>query len=198
MQDSSTARISGKSLMIATVGVYVVVILVALFFAGLAYQGFSRREQIVTPYTDGGSCEPARTEYIRTARQTCTFVAQVEAARATRVAIERQLVSAQIAAAGLLAGAVAAGFVPGIGPIIAGALMNAYLAAQAYVTFLLGRLASAADSEGRAATEWAAAFRAVADAEMAMFRRCPREEALLAVRDFPPCDPGGETRPLPG
>jgi hypothetical protein len=69
----------------------------------------------------------------------CTALAASTAATAALAAANAALASAMSTAALLLAAAVAASFIPFIGPAIAGPLFAAYLAAQAVVVFLLGR-----------------------------------------------------------
>lgn len=176
-----------------------VLLLFGLFVAGSASAPSKAADVIsVTPFTDGRECAAAQSEYIRTAGQTCTFVVQADAATASREAVDRELIRAQLVAAGLLAGAIVASFVPFFGQFLATSLMNAYIAAQSYVVFLLGQLDQAATAEVRANREWVRAFQAVDSAEASMVERCGTEVAGRTRQDFRPCDPGGTSRPLPG
>jgi hypothetical protein len=142
-----------------------------------------------SPFTDGSDCETARLEYIRTAGQACALTATADAATSARVGIERELVSAQIVAAGLLVGAVAAGLIPILGKFLGPVLMNAYVGAQSYVVFLLGRLHSAAQAESRAKGEWARAWQAFNSAQIMLHRRCPRDVAESTEASTMRCQP---------
>jgi hypothetical protein len=87
-----------------------------------------------------------------------------------------------------LAAAIAASFIPFIGPAIAGPLFAAYVVAQAMVVFLLGRQVAAAQAASAAAAAVMTALAAVAAALADLMMRCTDPTMLAPCLATPsPC-----------
>ena len=122
--------------------------------------------------------------------EACTAIMASDMAAKAQAAANAALVSAVAAAALLLAAAVAASLIPFFGSIIAASLFAAYATAQAYVIYLLGSAAGAANVAANAANGVTKALAEVSKAEAALKEGCSDATALAACLATPSPCPG--------
>ena len=124
-----------------------VVVVVVVLVVGLFLAGRLSRFNIgtaVAPVQSADDCASATDAAIVARQEFCRVKRLIEGLRAQRDRDAQQLLYTQLVAAALLAAVVVANLVPILGPLLVQPIYAAYLAAQSYVIYLLGRLTGSA------------------------------------------------------